>query len=95
MSEEVWAVIKYKPKEGCEQEFINALGRLDMSNVMLNRYIKAYNGEIIQIVQSRNIDEVLEGQVAGLEWLDSVSHLLDYYGESRTDAITGIVIDDA
>ena len=95
MSEEVWAVIKYKPKEGCEQEFIKALSRLDMSNVMLNRYIKAYNGEIIQIVQSRNIDEVLEGQVAGLEWLDSVSHLLDYYGESRTDAISGIVIDDA
>ena len=95
MSEEVWAVIKYKPKEGCEQEFIKALAKLDMSNVMLNRYIKAYNGEIIQIVQSRNIDEVLEGQVAGLEWLDSVSHLLDYYGESRTDAISGIVIDDA
>ena len=95
MSEEIWAVIKYKPKEGCEQEFIKALGRLDMSNVMLNRYVKAYNGEIIQIVQSRNIDEVLEGQVAGLEWLDSVSHLLDYYGESRTDAISGIVIDDA
>ena len=95
MSEEVWAVIKYKPKEGCEQEFIEALSRLDMSKVMLNRYIKAYNGEIIQIVQSRNIDEVLEGQVAGLEWLDSVSHLLDYYGESRTDAISGIVIDDA
>ena len=95
MSEEVWAVIKYKPKEGCEREFIESLSRLDMSKVMLNRYIKAYNGEIIQIVQSRNIDEVLEGQVAGLEWLDSVSHLLDYYGESRTDAISGIVIDDA
>tara|TARA_B100000989_G_scaffold238649_1_gene185565 strand:+ start:834 stop:1121 length:288 start_codon:yes stop_codon:yes gene_type:complete len=95
MSEEVWAVIKYKPKEGCEQEFIESLSRLNMSKAMLNRYIKAYNGEIIQIVQSRNIDEVLEGQVAGLEWLDSVSHLLDYYGESRTDAISGIVINDA
>ena len=72
MNEEVWAVIKYKPKEGCEQEFIDALSRLDMSHVLLNRYIKAYNGEIVQIVQSRNIDEVLAGQVAGLEWLDSV-----------------------
>ena len=59
MNEEVWAVIKYKPKEGCEQEFIDALSRLDMSHVVLNRYIKAYNGEIVQIVQSRNIDEVL------------------------------------
>mgnify|MGYP005691727005 FL=1 len=95
MSEEVWAVIKYKPKEGCEQEFIDALSRLDMSHVVLNRYIKAYNGEIVQIVQSRNIDEVVAGQVAGLEWLDSVSHLLEHYGESRTDAISGVTIDDA
>ena len=55
MNEEVWAVIKYKPKEGCEQEFIDALSRLDMSHVVLNRYIKAYNGEILQIVQSRNM----------------------------------------
>ena len=94
MDEEVWAVIKYMPKEGCEDEFIQALKRLDMSHVMSNRYVKAYNGEILQIVQSRSIDEIIEGQHRGLTWLDSVSHLLDYYGESRTDAITGIVISD-
>ena len=94
MGEEVWAVIKYMPKGGCEDEFIQALKRLDMSHVMSNRYVKAYNGEILQIVQSRSIDEIIEGQHRGLTWLDSVSHLLDYYGESRTDAITGIVISD-
>lgn len=94
MDEEVWAVIKYMPKEGCEDEFIQALKRLDMSHVMSNRYVKAYNGEILQIVQSRSIDEIIEGQHRGLTWLDSVSQLLDYYGESRTDAITGIVISD-
>ena len=94
MDEEVWAVIKYMPKEGCEDEFIEALKRLDMSHVMSNRYVKSYSGEILQIVQSRSIDESIEGQPRGLTWLDSVSHLLDYYGESRTDAITGIVITD-
>ncbi len=46
-------------------------------------------------MQSRNLDEVLAGQVAGLEWLDSVSHLLAHYGESRTDAISEVIIDDA
>ena len=30
MSEqEVWSVIKYKPKNGCEKEFINELNRLE------------------------------------------------------------------
>ncbi len=95
MDEEFWAIIKYMPKEGCEEDFIKALGRLDMSHVKSNRYIKAYNGEIVQLVQSRSVDEIIEGQHAGLTWLDSVSHLLEYYGESRTDAITGIVISDA
>jgi hypothetical protein len=28
MSEVVWSIIKYKPKEGCEDEFVEALGRL-------------------------------------------------------------------
>ncbi len=95
MDEEVWSIIKYMPKEGCEEEFVAALDRLDMSHVMSNRYIKAYNGEIVQIVQSRSVDEIVGGQHAGLTWLDSVSHLLEYYGESRTDAITGILLPDA
>ena len=94
MDEEVWAVIKYMPKEGCEDEFIEALKRLDMSHVMSNRYVTAYSGEILHIVQSRGIEEIIAGQHRGLTWLDSVSHLIVYYGESRTDAITGIVISD-
>ena len=28
MSEEVWTIIKYKPKDGCEEEFLKELSRL-------------------------------------------------------------------
>ena len=62
MSKEIWTVIKYKPKDGCEEEFVDGLKRL--------------------------------GQIEGLEWLDSVDHLLEYYDDgSRTEAFSGFVIE--
>ena len=79
MSEqEVWSVIKYKPKNGCEEEFINELKRLE--NIMkenksysfLNTFIRLETGELVQIAKMPNLDALLDGQVAGLEWLDSV-----------------------
>ena len=39
------------------------------------------------------LDALLDGQVAGLEWLDSVDHLLERYeNDSRTDSFSGFVI---
>ena len=29
MSEEIWTIIKYKPKEGCEDKFVEGLKRLE------------------------------------------------------------------
>ena len=40
-----------------------------------------------------NLEYLLNGQIEGLEWLDSVDHLLDYYNDgSRTDAFPSFVI---
>ena len=40
-----------------------------------------------------NLDALLDGQVAGLEWLDSVDHLFERYeNDSRTDSFSGFVI---
>ena len=100
MSEqEVWSVIKYKPKHGCEEEFINELKRLE--NIMkenksysfLNTFIRLETGEFVQIAKMPNLDALLDGQVSGLEWLDSVDHLLERYeNESRTESFSGFVI---
>ena len=100
MSEtEVWTVIKYKPKEGCEEDFIKELKRLEESMKknkeysFLNTFIRLETGEFIQIAKMPNLDALLDGQVTGLEWLDSVDHLLDRYeSDSRTEAFSGFVI---
>ena len=100
MSEtEVWTVIKYKPKEGCEEYFIKELKRLEESMKknkeysFLNTFIRLETGEFVQIARMPNLDALLDGQVTGLEWLDSVDHLLDRYeSDSRTEAFSGFVI---
>ena len=94
MSDETWTIIKYKPKQGCEEEFIEALKQLhklmkDNKNYdYLNNFIKIdTTGEYIQIAKMPSIDALIDGQVAGLEWLDSIDHLLERYpDDSRTEA---------
>jgi hypothetical protein len=68
MSEVVWSIIKYKPKEGCEDEFVEALGRL--GNMMsenkpyefLNDFIRLDTGVFAQIVRMPNLDALIDRQ---------------------------------
>ena len=100
MSEVVWSIIKYKPKEGCEDEFVEALGRL--GNMMsenkpyefLNDFIRLDTGEFAQIARMPNLDALIDGQLSGLTWLDSVDHLLEKYeDDSRTRAFSGFALE--
>ena len=100
MSEVIWTIIKYKPKEGCEDEFVEALKRLgdimcaNKPYEFLNDFIKLDTGEFAQIARMPNLDALLDGQVIGLTWLDSVDHLLEKYeDDSRTKAFSGFSLD--
>jgi len=102
MSEpEVWSVIKYKPKDGCEDEFVQELKRLgammkeNKPYDFLNTFIRLETGEFVQIAKMPNLDALIDGQVQGLEWLDSVDHLLEKYeNESRTESFSGFSVGD-
>ena len=57
----------------------------------LNTFIKIDNGEIVQIVQMRDLESLLDGQI---EWLDNVNHFTEYFNDgSRTDGCSGFVIE--
>ena len=98
MSEEVWAVIKFKPKEGCDDEFrdcLKGMKKIIKENYpnSLSRIIKIDSGEYVHIIQYDTIDSIVDSQIDGLTWLDSVSHLLDKYeNNSRTEAFSGLTI---
>ncbi|XAT59820.1 hypothetical protein GN278_02690 [Rhodobacteraceae bacterium Araon29] len=98
MSEAVWSIIKYKPKAGCEDEFKeNGLTRLaEIMNKpdIVWSLIELDTGEIVQISRLPSIDTIVEGQIEGLEWLDTVDHLLEKDAEgSRTQAYSGLEMD--
>ena len=83
-----------------EEQFIESLKRLyqlmrdNKQYDYLNDFIKIdATGEYVQIARMPSIDALIDGQVAGLEWLDSVDHLLERYpDDSRTEAFSGIKI---
>ena len=91
-----WSVIKYKPKEGCEAEFVDGLKRLKemFEGKRVQNFIQLGSGEFVEIVCYDSMDIMLELQVEGLSWLDSLDRLLERYEEeSRTDAFTGNELD--
>ena len=94
---EFWSVIKYKPKEGCEDKFIEALRILKNGPNKGKRglrFIQLVTGEIAEIVNYESLDKIIELQINGLDWLDSVDYFLERYeDDSRTSAFSGNILD--
>ena len=91
-----WSVIKYKPKESCEAEFVDGLIRLKeiFEGKRVQNFIQLGSGEFVEFACYDSMDIMLELQVEGLTWPDNVDRLLDgYEEESRTDAFTGNELD--
>ena len=95
--EETLSIIKYKPIEGCADQFEEELQKLYQINKesgftdkAIVKFTKLDDGSFIQIMICPNMDVLVEEQDEGLAWLDTVDHLLqkDEYG-SRTEAVTG------
>ena len=88
---------KIYTNHGCSDQFKKALERLaDIMNKPDITWIliELDTGEIVQISRIPSIDAIVEGQIAGLEWLDSVDHLLEKDEEgSRTQAYSGLEMD--
>ena len=80
----IMTVVKYKLKLGFEEEFIKAINAYNYSNSILMRLVSIRNGEYLSILE---YDEI-----PGVEWLDSIEHMLEFFGESRTDACSGLVL---
>ena len=38
------------------------------------------------------IDKTGDDEISGVEWLDSIEHMLEFFEDSRTDAYSGLVL---
>ena len=74
-----WSVIKYKPKKGCEDEFLENAERLENelgASERLSVWLKTTDGQVVQLICKSSLDAIIETQDIGLDWLDTVDHLL-------------------
>lgn len=95
MSVPVWSVVKFKIKDGCEDGFLAAhvFEESHMKYMRSFNVIKIDELEYAHIVEYDDMNATFEVQDQSLDWLESVSHLLEYNGDSRTDAFSGIKVD--
>ena len=95
MSVPVWSVVKFKIKDGCEDDFLAAhvFGESHMKYMRSFNVIKIDELEYAHMVEYDDMNATFEVQDQSLDWLESISHLLEYNGDSRTDAFSGIKVD--
>ena len=93
-----WSVIKYKSKDGCEDEFLKQAQRLENqigNDTHLSVWLKTTDGQVVQLICKPSLDATLVTQGIGLDWLDCVDHLLEKDGKgNRTAAYSGYEVDD-
>jgi len=85
-------VVKYKVKDGYVDDFIKDINEYNYSKALSMRLISTSDNELISIMEYDEIDKTGDDEVDGVNWLDTVEHMLEFYGESRTDSCCGLVL---
>ena len=90
----IMTVVKYKIKDGFEEDFVNAINAYDYSKSLSMRLVSLPDNEYLSIMEYDQIDKTSADEETGINWLDTVEHMLVLFGESRTEACSGIVVAD-
>ena len=93
----VCSFIRYKAKEGCEDELLAELKTANLRNSRFLSWqiVSLGDREFIETLVYENIGKIMDTQNGGIAWLDRVEHLLELYDDgSRTIAFSGIVVEE-
>ena len=87
---------KVQAQKGCEDEFLENAERLENelgASERLSVWLKTTDGQVVQLICKSSLDAIIETQDIGLDWLDTVDHLLEKDNEgSRTVAYSGFEV---
>ena len=93
MDELVTTVTKFKAKKGFENQLIEELRSFDNSCSKTWQILSLGDNEYAAINTYESIENRTEDVASGLDWLDSITPLIDLYDDgSRTEAFSGIVL---
>ena len=69
-------IVKYRPKDGCFDQFRNELYSREYPNVITRHMGFNKKNEFVCVSFMESIDDALDLEGVGTSWLDSVDHLL-------------------
>ena len=72
MTELIMSVVKFKVKEGCEDDFVAAWAEAPSTDCKFQRLLALDNNEYVSIAQT-DISGVLKREDDGIPWLDTGS----------------------
>ena len=84
-------IVRFKPKPGCHNEFIEALKKQGSSSGHVDHHIMQSDDEVVAVA-IRDTDKLEESAKQGIGWLDQQRHLLQEYNEvdRHTIFMTGV-----
>ena len=89
---QVVMIVKYRPKDGCFDQFRTELYTREYPNVISRHMGFNKVNEFVCVSFMESIDAALDLEGVGTSWLDSVDHLLiKYPNGSRTESFSGPV----
>ncbi len=86
------SVVKFKVKPEFEDAFIESWKSTPRSNANFSKLIVLEDSVYVSISELPDISDAVQDEEAGIPWLDTVEHMLVKFGDSRTDAYSGLVV---
>ena len=87
----VLSAVKYRVKEGCVDEFLNAVMTPSEIPMKIRKTIIQTDEQEFYELGIAGLEEKIETEDEEVKWLDTIEHLLEFFGDSRTDACSGVV----
>ena len=77
----IMTVVKYKVKDGFEEDFVNAINEYDYSKSLSMRLISLPDNEYLSIIEYDEMDKTGSDEETGVNWLDTVEQMLVLFGD--------------
>ena len=74
----IMTVVKYKVKDGFEEDFVNAINAYHYSKSLSMRLVSLPDNKYLSIMEYDQIDKTSADEETGVNWLDTVEHMLYY-----------------
>jgi hypothetical protein len=87
------SIVKFKVKLGCEDEFIEKICNSSINEKKIQRFVIQTDEREFLSISKDSLDRKLENEDEALRNLDQLEHLLEFFGDSRTEARSGMVND--